>query len=78
MNFYANVTPEKVHLVGPIQTPQWTVNRVSKLLNRKEEDILCEMTRMGGGFGRRLYGDFALEAAEISSLSKKPVKSCFF
>ncbi|WP_375240718.1 molybdopterin cofactor-binding domain-containing protein [Polaribacter sp.] len=77
MNFYANVTPEKVHLVGPIQTPQWTVNRVSKLLNRKEEDILCEMTRMGGGFGRRLYGDFALEAAEISSLSKKPVKVVF-
>lgn len=77
MNFYANVTPEKVHLVGPIQTPQWTVNRVSKLLNRKEEDILCEMTRMGGGFGRRLYGDFALEAAEISSLAKKPVKVVF-
>ncbi|GAB7255856.1 xanthine dehydrogenase family protein molybdopterin-binding subunit [Polaribacter sp. OB-PA-B3] len=77
MNFYANVTSEKVHLVGPIQTPQWTVNRVSKLLNRKEEDILCEMTRMGGGFGRRLYGDFALEAAEISSLAKKPVKVVF-
>ncbi len=32
---------------------------------------------MGGGFGRRLYGDFALEAAEISSLVKKPVKVVF-
>lgn len=74
MNFYADVTADKVHLVGPIQTPQWTVNRVAKLLKRKPEEIHCEMTRMGGGFGRRLYGDFALEAAEISSLAKKPIK----
>ncbi len=77
MNFYAEVTAEKVHLVGPIQTPQWTVNRVSKLLDRKVEEIHCEMTRMGGGFGRRLYGDFALEAAKISSLSKKPIQVIF-
>ena len=27
MNFYADVTADKVHLVGPIQTPQWTVSR---------------------------------------------------
>ena len=77
MNFYANVTAEKVHLVGPIQTPQWTVNRVAQLLERKVEEIHCEMTRMGGGFGRRLYGDFALEAAEISSLASTPIKVVF-
>ena len=77
MNFYANVTDEKVHLVGPIQTPQWTAGRVAQLLKRKEEEIELEMTRMGGGFGRRLYGDFALEAAEVSSLAKKPVKVVF-
>lgn len=77
MNFYADVTAEKVHLVGPIQTPQWTANRVAKLLERKPEEIHLEMTRMGGGFGRRLYGDFALEAAEISNLANKPVKVVF-
>ena len=77
MNFYADVTVKKVHLVGPIQTPQWTVNKVAKLLDRETDDIYCEMTRMGGGFGRRLYGDFALEAAEISSLAKKPIKVVF-
>lgn len=77
MNFYADVTADKVHLVGPIQTPQWTVNRVAQLLKREPETIHCEMTRMGGGFGRRLYGDFALEAAEISSLAKKPIKVVF-
>ena len=77
MNFYANVTAEKIHLVGPIQTPQWTAGRVAQLLKRKEEEIDLEMTRMGGGFGRRLYGDFALEAAEISNLANKPVKVVF-
>ena len=77
MNFYADVTAEKIHLVGPIQTPQWTANRVAKLLERKVDEIQLEMTRMGGGFGRRLYGDFALEAAEISNLAKKPIKVVF-
>lgn len=77
MNFYANVTPDKVHLVGPIQTPAWTVSKISKLLDRKQEEIHLEMTRMGGGFGRRLYGDFVEEAAEISSIAKKPIKVVF-
>ncbi|CAM1345129.1 xanthine dehydrogenase family protein molybdopterin-binding subunit [Tenacibaculum amylolyticum] len=77
MNFYANVTPERIHLIGPIQTPQWTAGRVAQLLKRKESEIELEMTRMGGGFGRRLYGDFALEAAEVSSLANKPVKVVF-
>ncbi len=77
MNFYANVTPGKVHLVGPIQTPAWTVSKIAKLLDRKPEEIHLEMTRMGGGFGRRLYGDFVEEAAEISSLAKKPIKVIF-
>ncbi|MEL6812039.1 MAG: molybdopterin cofactor-binding domain-containing protein [Bacteroidota bacterium] len=74
MNFYADVKPDKIHLVGPIQTPAGTAGRVAELLERKEEEILLEMTRMGGGFGRRLYGDFVMEAAEISNLAKKPVK----
>ncbi|PRX55005.1 xanthine dehydrogenase family protein molybdopterin-binding subunit [Flagellimonas meridianipacifica] len=74
MNFYANVTSEKVHLVGPIQTPAWKAGLVAKMLGREEKDILLEMTRMGGGFGRRLYGDFVIEAAEISQTINKPVK----
>ena len=44
------------------------------MLDRNPEEIELEMTRMGGGFGRRLYGDFTLEAAEISNKIKKPVK----
>jgi len=78
MNFFADVTPEKVELVGPIQTPKWTEEKVAKKLGRELEEITIDMTRMGGGFGRRLYGDdFVLEAAEISHLSKKPIKLTF-
>lgn len=77
MNFFAHVTKDKVELAGPIQTPAWTAQRVADLLERDVSQVSVEMTRMGGGFGRRLYGDFALEAAEISSLSKKPIKIVF-
>lgn len=74
MNFFAAVTADKVMLAGPVQTPERTRRQIAELLRRNEKDISLEMTRIGGGFGRRLRGDFALEAAEISSLSGMPVK----
>lgn len=77
MNFYAHVTPEKVDLLGPIQTPERTRRQVAELLGRDQSEIFIGMTRMGGGFGRRLYGDFVLEAAEISKLANSPVKVIF-
>ncbi|MGB3149833.1 MAG: molybdopterin cofactor-binding domain-containing protein, partial [Maribacter sp.] len=66
MNFFADVTDEKIHLVGPIQTPEAVAATVAEMLGRDLADVHLEMTRMGGGFGRRLYGDFVYEAAEIS------------
>jgi len=77
MNFFANVTTDKIELVGPIQTPAGTAGQVARMLGRDASEVTLEMTRMGGGFGRRLYGDFALEAAEVSHLAKKPVKVIF-
>lgn len=77
MNFYADVRPDKIHLVGPIQTPERTAQAICEKLGRDPEEVELEMTRMGGGFGRRLYGDFAMEAAEISQLAGKPVKVVF-
>lgn len=74
MNFFAHVTAEKVDCVGPIQTPEWTQGRIAKMLGVDPEIVHIDMTRMGGGFGRRLYGDFALEACEISKKINKPVK----
>ncbi len=77
MNFFADITDTKAELIGPIQTPEWTQGRVAQLLGREAASVTMDMTRMGGGFGRRLYGDFALEVAEISQKIKKPVKLVF-
>lgn len=74
MNFFANVTAEKALLVGPIQTPEYLRKSVSSLLGMPEENISIDMTRMGGGFGRRLYGHFGVEAAAISKKIGGPVK----
>lgn len=77
MNFFADVKADNVTLEGPIQTPEWTRKRVAELLERDESEVSISLTRMGGGFGRRLYGDFALEAAEISKLANTPIKVIF-
>lgn len=74
MNFYANVTENNVELAGPTQTPKEMEKSVSKLLNIPVENISVEMTRIGGGFGRRLYVNFGLEAAAISKKLGRPVK----
>ena len=74
MNFFAHVRPDGVELVGPTQTPGRARTEVSKLLNIPEDKITLQLTRLGGGFGRRLYNDFTVEAAELSSIIKAPVK----
>ncbi|MFZ5970526.1 MAG: molybdopterin cofactor-binding domain-containing protein [Bacteroidota bacterium] len=74
MNFFAHVREDGVELVGPSQTPDAARNAVATLLGIAPDKITLELTRLGGGFGRRLKTDYALEAAELSSLIKAPVK----
>lgn len=74
MNFFADVRADKAELVGPVQTPQSAREQISKLLNIPPENISLQMTRIGGGFGRRLRPDYAVETAELSSILKAPVK----
>ena len=74
MNFFAHVTADKAELVGPIQTPEFMSKTVSAVTGLPEEKIAIMMTRMGGGFGRRLYGHFGVEAAVISQKMNAPVK----
>lgn len=74
MNFYADVREDSAELVGSTQNPESARNGVAKLLNLAPEKVNVVITRMGGGFGRRLNSDFALEAAELSKLIKSPVK----
>ncbi|WP_235297337.1 molybdopterin cofactor-binding domain-containing protein [Portibacter marinus] len=74
MNFFANVTADKAELIGPTQTPASLEETVSKLLDIPVENITVNMTRIGGGFGRRLYVHFGVEAAAISKKIGAPVK----
>ncbi len=74
MNFFAHVREDGIELVGPTQTPASARTAVSKLLSVPEDKITVNITRLGGGFGRRLKFDYVVEAAELSSIIKKPVK----
>lgn len=74
MNFFAHVTDDHAELIGPIQTPEFLRGSVASLLGMSEDQVSVDMTRMGGGFGRRLYGNFGVEAALISRRANAPVK----
>ncbi len=74
MNFFAHVTAEKAELVGPIQTPEFMEKSVAARLGLPLEKVTIDMTRMGGGFGRRLYGHFLVEAAVISQKTGAPIQ----
>ncbi|MEM6734898.1 MAG: molybdopterin cofactor-binding domain-containing protein, partial [Bacteroidota bacterium] len=74
MNFFANVMLDKAELIGPTQTPEALEKSAAQLLDMPKENITVNMTRMGGGFGRRLYVHFGLEAAAISEKMGVPIK----
>lgn len=74
MNFFADVTADRAELIGPIQTPEYLRPSVASVLGLPEENVSIQMTRMGGGFGRRLYGNFGVEAALISQHAGAPIK----
>lgn len=74
MNFFAHVKEDGVEMIGPTQTPDRARNEAAKLLGISPEKITVDLTRLGGGFGRRLQTDYALDAVEVSRIMKAPVK----
>jgi isoquinoline 1-oxidoreductase beta subunit len=74
MIFYANVTEEKAELAGPLQKAELTRHAVSARLGMPVENIDIQIMRLGGGFGRRSYAHWLIEAALISQKMKAPVK----
>ncbi len=59
---------------APTQNPGSGRQLVSQTLGVPEEKILVHVTRIGGGFGRRLSGDYMVEAAAIAQRVNAPVK----
>ena len=74
MNFFAHVTPEKVELAGPLQKAELTEKTLAARLGVPVEKIDIQLTRLGGGFGRRSYAHWLIEAALISQKVDAPVK----
>ena len=73
-NFFAHVQGDKCELIGPTQTPDRAREAAATILGIPKENITVEITRLGGGFGRRLRADYAEEAVHISKAIGGPVK----
>jgi len=73
-NFTAFYKDGKCLVIGPAQFQQGTQGNVAAAVGLKPEDVTVKTTFLGGGFGRRLEYDFAVQAAEISKAVGKPVK----
>lgn len=73
-NTTALVTGDKVQLWSPTQNPTDVQNSVAEALGIEPENVSIVITRIGGGFGRRLHPDPAIEAAVIAKKAKVPVK----
>ena len=74
MNFFAHVTSDKAELVGPLQKAELTEQTLSARLGIPVEQIDIQLPRLGGGYGRRSYAHWAVEAALISQQMNTPIK----
>jgi isoquinoline 1-oxidoreductase beta subunit len=73
-NCCADVRETSAHIIAPTQMPSGANRAVAAVTGLPRENIHVEMTRVGGGFGRRLTNDYVAEAAMISMKIGAPVK----
>src|SRR5246500_2630857 len=64
----------KATLWAPTQNPQAAQDIVAKELGIPKEDVICHVTLLGGGFGRKSKPDYIAEAAVLSKKLGRPVK----
>jgi isoquinoline 1-oxidoreductase subunit beta len=64
----------KVEAWSPSQGPQAVQETVGKVLGIPKENVICHVTLLGGGFGRKSKPDYVAEAALLSKAVGKPVK----
>jgi isoquinoline 1-oxidoreductase beta subunit len=64
----------RVEAWASTQNPQGARDAIAQALGLKKEDVTVNVTLLGGGFGRKSFPDFAVEAAVLSKKTGKPVK----
>ena len=73
-NTTVDYSEKEVKVWSPTQFTDGTQAFVAEALELPKEQVKVYGTMMGGGFGRRAFPDFAVEAAEISREIGRPVK----
>jgi isoquinoline 1-oxidoreductase beta subunit len=64
----------KLEMWAPNQNPKGARRLIAETLGIPGENIDIQLTRIGGGFGRRLRHDYMVEAAWIARAVKRPVQ----
>jgi isoquinoline 1-oxidoreductase beta subunit len=64
----------KVTAWATTQNPQAVQDTVAKALGIDKENVVCHVTLLGGGFGRKSKPDYVAEAAILSKKVGRPVK----
>jgi len=64
----------KAEVWAATQNPQGARDAVAAALGLKKDAVTVNVTLLGGGFGRKSFPDYAVEAAVLSRETGKPVK----
>jgi isoquinoline 1-oxidoreductase beta subunit len=56
------------------QSPQGVQDAVAGALGTKKENVTVHVTMLGGGFGRKSFSDFSVEAARLAREAGAPVR----
>jgi isoquinoline 1-oxidoreductase beta subunit len=73
-NCLAHVQGDKVEIWAPTQNPDNARGLAAQVLGTAPENVRVNITRIGGGFGRRLRSDPVGEAVAISQKAGIPIK----
>ncbi len=73
-HFQASSSKATCELWAPTQVPQDCRDSVAPAIGLDPDQVKVNVTLMGGGFGRRLEHDYAVEAALVSKAINAPVK----
>jgi len=74
MNCVAHVKEDSAVIYGPTQAPEFIRGTLASSLGMDAEKIQINLSRMGGGFGKRAYSHHMVEAALISQKANTPIK----
>ena len=74
VNCIAHFQGDKVEIWGPVQAPNWIQDYVSKKMGLTRENVIVNMTFLGGGFGRKAMPDYPYEAVLVSKEIGAPVQ----